>query len=207
MTAAVPTTRDRILDAAVELLASHGLKRLAQPQVAKAAGVPQGHLTYYFPKRADLLGAVAHRYAEQVLEQLRRFLEARGQDAPLDLDAMLAFASEVMGDRQRTRMLLGLLVESEDDPALRELLVQNAALVRAAVGQMLGGRDADDPLILVLQSALWGLGVQHLLLGERRKPEEFRRLVDQLGAVFGPLVETRPPARPARRRITPKERS
>ena len=60
--------RERILDAAVKLLETSGVSKLAQPQVAKEAGVPPGHLTYYFPKRLDLLSAVASRFVTMLRE-------------------------------------------------------------------------------------------------------------------------------------------
>ena len=50
--------RDRLLAAALALLREQSLTGLTQPRVAKAAGVSQSHLTYYFPTRADLLRAV-----------------------------------------------------------------------------------------------------------------------------------------------------
>ena len=54
--------RDRILEAALRLLAEAGAHELTQPKVAKAAGVRQSHLTYYFPTRGELLQEVA-RYS------------------------------------------------------------------------------------------------------------------------------------------------
>ncbi|WP_454916872.1 TetR family transcriptional regulator [Xanthobacter sediminis] len=56
--------RERLLMAAVGLVREHGLPGLTQPRVAKAAGVSQSHLTYYFPTRADLVHAVLERAAE-----------------------------------------------------------------------------------------------------------------------------------------------
>ncbi|MDH3319882.1 MAG: TetR/AcrR family transcriptional regulator [Betaproteobacteria bacterium] len=55
--------RDRILEAALGLLAESGAHELTQPKVSKAAGVRQSRLTYYFPTRADLLQAVAQGIA------------------------------------------------------------------------------------------------------------------------------------------------
>jgi len=60
--------REKILASAVKLLEKQGIKKLAQPQIAKEAGVPQGHITYYFPTRADLLLAVADRSMQAVAE-------------------------------------------------------------------------------------------------------------------------------------------
>ena len=51
--------RQRILDAALGLMAEHGFMEVTQPKIARAAGVRQSHLTYYFPTRADLLKALA----------------------------------------------------------------------------------------------------------------------------------------------------
>src|SRR5881227_2373362 len=58
--------RERILEAALSLLAESGAHELTQPRVSKAAGVRQSHLTYYFPTRADLLVAVA-RHGMEIL--------------------------------------------------------------------------------------------------------------------------------------------
>jgi AcrR family transcriptional regulator len=51
--------RERLLEAALRLLAESGAHELTQPKVAKAAGVRQSHLTYYFPTRGELLQEVA----------------------------------------------------------------------------------------------------------------------------------------------------
>ena len=51
--------RSRILEAALGLLAENGAHELTQPKVARAAGVRQSHLTYYFPTRGELLQEVA----------------------------------------------------------------------------------------------------------------------------------------------------
>ena len=53
--------REDILDAAVRILRESGVKMLAQSRVARAAGIPQGHLTYYFPTKEAILLAVVDR--------------------------------------------------------------------------------------------------------------------------------------------------
>jgi len=62
--------RERLLEAALKLLAESGAHELTQPRVAKAEGVRQSHLTYYFPTRADLLQESA-RYS---IEKLAGFI-------------------------------------------------------------------------------------------------------------------------------------
>src|SRR5690242_11685644 len=58
--------RERILDAALGLLAESGAHSLTQPKVARAAGVRQSHLTYYFPTRGELLQEVARHSIEKL---------------------------------------------------------------------------------------------------------------------------------------------
>jgi AcrR family transcriptional regulator len=154
---ALPDRRERILDAAVDLLQTQGLHRLTQPQVAKHAAVTQSHLTYYFPRRTDLLAAVAQRYVASLAAELVA-------QEPGDLDGLLDFAARLVHDRKRTRMLVGLLVEAEEDAALHDQLVQSAAMMRAAVAEV-AGLPPEDPALYILQATVWGLAVQFLLIG------------------------------------------
>src|SRR5204862_155958 len=64
--------RSRILEAALGLLAESGAHELTQPRVARAAGVRQSHLTYYFPTRAALMQAVARHSIERLAGDLAR---------------------------------------------------------------------------------------------------------------------------------------
>lgn len=161
--------REKILDAAVDLLREQGARALTQPQVARAAGVLQSHLTYYFPKRNDLLLAVARHSTERAARELRVFLaaqpfaEAEGavQARVLDLTRHLA------KDRGRTRILLALLVEADDDPKLAEVIAEGVEVVRAVVALAIE-RPTDDPDVDLVLAALWGIGLQHFILGRRR---------------------------------------
>src|SRR3712207_5502484 len=86
-------TRTRILDAALGLLAEGG--ELTQPRVARAAGVRQSHLTYYFPTVTDLLQAVARHS----FEKLARELGAAGRK-PASLADAIAHGT---ADKKRVR--------------------------------------------------------------------------------------------------------
>lgn len=161
--------RERILDAALERLRAHGVKSLTQPQVAKAAGVLQSHLTYYFPKRTDLLLAVARHSTEAVALELREFLGAHGfPSADEGVRARVqALVTLLTKNRERTRMLLALLVEADEDPALKAVMVENVGYIRALVALAME-RPLDDPDVDIGLAMFWGLGLQHLLLSEAR---------------------------------------
>src|SRR5512142_1673792 len=95
--------RDRILEAALRLLAGSGAHELTQPRVAKAAGVRQSHLTYYFPTRAALLQEVA-RYS---IGKLAGLLEhAKPGALPQGIAAGAA-------DKRRARVMLGLVAAAD----------------------------------------------------------------------------------------------
>src|SRR2546423_15042118 len=90
--------RERLLEAAFHLLAESGALELTQPKVAKAAGVRQSHLTYYFPTRGELLQEVARYSIEKLAGQL-----AHGRPGAMP-DAIAAGAA----DKRRARVMLGL---------------------------------------------------------------------------------------------------
>ena len=64
--------RERILDAALAILAESGLRNLTQVGVANRARVRQSHLTYYFPTRDDLLEAVTARAVDGIATGFHR---------------------------------------------------------------------------------------------------------------------------------------
>ena len=163
--------RERILDAALSLLRDVGAKKLAQPQVARLAGVPQGHLTYYFPRKLDLLVAVGRRFTQMVKRDLAPFLGGPAWDAQDETarERALGFVAKLVRDRERTRMLLRLLVEADGDSELRAAMAEGAGFVRSVLAQTLG-KPKDDPDVDVALAMLWGLGIQHLVL--QRSDEE-----------------------------------
>ena len=57
--------RTEIVDCAIELSAASGFAEFSVLKVAKAYGIRQSHLTYYFPTRSDLMAAVADRLADR----------------------------------------------------------------------------------------------------------------------------------------------
>jgi len=54
-----------IVDCAIDLMAEVGFARFSALQVAKAYGIRQSHLTYYFPSRDDLLAAMSERLTKR----------------------------------------------------------------------------------------------------------------------------------------------
>src|SRR6185295_1027703 len=95
--------RSRILEAALGLLAGGGAHELTQPRVAKAAGVRQSHLTYYFPTRGELLQEVARYSIGKLAGQL-------AHSRPRSIADSIAAAA---ADKRRSRVMLGLVTAAD----------------------------------------------------------------------------------------------
>jgi len=153
--------RERILDQALKIAKEQGIEALTQPRVATAAGVRQSHLTYYFPRKADLLAAV---------------LQASHADAaeggePAEADAFAAAMKSLealMFDRNRMRFFLGVAIEASTEKNLRDILAAHARGLTEQIAPLFG-RTADDPAVIAFIDRLRGMGVRLLLEPDRKR--------------------------------------
>lgn len=199
--------RDRILDAAVSVLESSGIKKFAQPHIARIAGIPQGHLTYYFPKRKDLLSAAAGRFVGLLLSDLPQTLrkEALGKVQEGRAYAV-GMAARVVKNRARMRMLLSLVVASEEDPKLARDMADTVDVVRKLLERVLG-KDADPVDVELALASLWGIGLLHLVLEDSRPDAETDKLLKRLELRLGQLrAAQKPRAARAKDPKDPKEK-
>lgn len=74
-----PSRRTQLLDAAIRVIAAHGLRGLTHRAVQQEAGLPHGSVTYYFKTRDQLVFGVVDRITEleraqaaQVADELLR---------------------------------------------------------------------------------------------------------------------------------------
>jgi len=70
------STRDRILDAAEQLVQVHGFSATSIDAVLEAAPTSKGAFFHHFPSKADLGQALVARYARRDVEVLEQFLGA-----------------------------------------------------------------------------------------------------------------------------------
>jgi AcrR family transcriptional regulator len=162
-----------------------------QPKVSRAAGVSQSHLTYYFPTRGALLLAVARHAIGRVMARLHRAV-AQGGAGRVDRGA--AVLSAALTDKRNIRVMLGLIVASEEDrkikASLRGFVEDVRGVLRAELRAM--GAEPDDAAIAALHATAVGLAVLNLArdnAGSRREVEVV------VGRSFGRLVN-----RPSRKR-------
>ncbi|WP_336216311.1 TetR/AcrR family transcriptional regulator [Nonomuraea sp. LPB2021202275-12-8] len=107
-----PERRDRLRDAAIEVLASAGGRGLTHRAVDAAAEVPAGTAKNYFPTREALLGAAA----ERCLELYQRTRAAAAERAPTDREGLAVVLRALLGDvagAGRSRLLAYLELQAE----------------------------------------------------------------------------------------------
>jgi AcrR family transcriptional regulator len=152
------SVKESILASGIALLSEKGIAALTQPQVARAAGIKQSHLTYYFPTRADLMLGVA----EAVISSTLTRLSARMMDKPRRA-TLAATVADAMIAGVPPRVIIGLIVAADADPAIRRRLRKLIAHVRAQVQALLAkaGLAAGAEAALLFHAAVVGLAVMH----------------------------------------------
>jgi AcrR family transcriptional regulator len=74
-------TRERILEAALELFRKHGLEETTTKQISRKAGIAEGTLFNYFKTKEDLALFFFQKETDELIEWYRR--ESRLKSAPL----------------------------------------------------------------------------------------------------------------------------
>lgn len=150
--------KDAILDASVALLKDKGIAALTQPQVARAAGIKQSHLTYYFPTRADLLLGVA----EHSIGVTMAMVGARLRDKP-EPATIASFVTDMMINGIPPRIIIGLIVAADAEPGIRESLGEFLRHIRGRLREMLAaaGLAADPEAQLLFHATIVGLAMMH----------------------------------------------
>jgi AcrR family transcriptional regulator len=143
----------RIIEAALALLADGG--ELTQPRVAKAAGVRQSHLTYYFPTVTDLLQAVARRSFDTLAAE---FGAAPGGRRAASMALGIAAAA---ADKRRVRMMLGLVTAADRDRTLKPRMRAFVKELRGRIAPLLeaGGLEVGEAEVAFLHSVIVGCAV------------------------------------------------
>lgn len=72
-------TRERILTATLALFNEKGLSQTPTRVITQHVDISQGHLTYYFPKRTDILNALYRHYQDQLVVILATPTENSGK--------------------------------------------------------------------------------------------------------------------------------
>lgn len=177
---------ERILAAALQLVETQGIAALSQARVAAAAGLRQSHLTYYFPTRKHLLLAIVQGIHEEMRQGLSPMTVPAG-GVPMSLAQMRVFLVSRVREPLMGRLLLALMAAADEDPSLRQWLLEFDAevrdLVRADVVRLGLSPSADD--VALFCACLLGAGLMGAQAEGMTAVRHFERIV---GMAFDRLV-------------------
>ena len=114
-----PDRKSRIIDAAIEVIADHGVAGTTSRLIAAAADVPLGSLTYHFDGLDDLLTQAFQRFAERISPRYEAHFD-RVRDAAGFLDAVTdLISSDGAQDTREWAVAYELYLAALRKPALR----------------------------------------------------------------------------------------
>ncbi|KKL35418.1 hypothetical protein WR30_17005 [Burkholderia contaminans FFH2055] len=180
------SSRDRLLDAAAELVASQGIQNLTIEAVAAAAKVTKAGLVYHFKTRDDLLAALIERVVGELdMLDLRAQEALEADDSAKPLKSSMAELSKLTFDMPEDRRLLlaNLLAATSLYPHLAGPVRDFYSRSYARVAQ--SGPDAGQVLALVV--ALDGIALLEVLNLHRFTPEQRQVLRDTLESAIRKL--------------------
>lgn len=154
----VQSTRDRALDAAIQLLGTQGVRALTHRRVDAAASLPAGSTSNWFRTRAALIQGVVERMVDVELPQVTDL--AAPSSVQQLIDRVCEFYDFLVGpNRTATAARLALIVEAGHDEQVRSTLARGRATFEAPVHSMFAAVGARDPELAtdVLAACLQGL--------------------------------------------------
>jgi TetR/AcrR family transcriptional repressor of nem operon len=123
-----PDTRERQIQAAMELFVFHGYRNTGLAQIARKAGVLPGSLYYFFPTKEDLLHATLERRKELLYPEVLQAIWEKHADPIERVYGLLAgYRSMLEMTEFKHGCPIGNLVleVAETHPRARTLLAQN----------------------------------------------------------------------------------
>jgi DNA-binding transcriptional regulator YbjK len=156
-----PDRRQRIIDAAIGVVARRGIAALSHRSVAAAADVPLGSTTYHFATLDDLLVAALRQLNGEWLAGFARWVDSLDPAAPLADEVTRLVEETLTGDRSRVELEYELYLAALRHEAVRPI----AAECLDAMVRLLSGRIGDVPTARAVVAFTDGLLLQHLLTG------------------------------------------
>lgn len=174
-------TRERLLAASIDLLASHGWAATTVGAVAAAAGVSRGAAQHHFPTREDLIAAALEHMIEKRLASVRgswEYLPPSGPERTLAVVRLIVdhYTSDLF------KAALHVWTAAASDPVLRDRVLPlelNMSREVLALSATALGRDAGEVGVRrALQTTLdlaRGLGLADVLSDDSERRDKVVR--------------------------------
>ncbi len=192
----MPDRREALLDAAITVVREGGYPALTQTRIASVAGMTQGHLTYYFPTRNDLVRAVAERIVRN------QFAMFEAQGLPQSVEEAVRNVTAFVIATETTRALATLMLAADAEPVAGEAFTTLASGMRQRATYLLAALtgDADSPEAIgshaldgrLLHATSVGAAVLALAEGDDADDEETERMLARLLDLLTPERATSP---------------
>ncbi|MCP3098695.1 TetR family transcriptional regulator [Myxococcus sp. K15C18031901] len=139
-----PERRDRIIDAALSVIAEGGVAGTSHRRVAERAGVPLGSMTYHFTSMDELLREAFTRFALRVSERFSARIAAAA-----DLEALVAAVVHLVHDDLAAGpddlvLTLELYTLAARQPAFRQITHEWMQRSREALGRLVDERKTHE---------------------------------------------------------------
>lgn len=180
------TSRAKLIDATIALLAERGYTGTSLPEVVRKAGLSNGALWRHFPSKAELMAAVS-------LEAEQRLIAST--DEPAGGDAIDRVVTQLLhwSDQPAMLAIVELLLASRGDAELKAALTELddrastmfVDVVRRALGPELGTHPHVRGNIRALGLTLYGLTLTHHLRSAAATADVRRDLRRIMHQAFG----------------------
>jgi DNA-binding transcriptional regulator YbjK len=170
-----PGRRDRLIDAAVTVIAEHGVAGATHREIARAADVPLGSMTYHFSSLDEILAEAFTRHAESVASVFdERLGAARDRSAAIEAVVELVCA-DLLGSERDLVLSVELYVAAARKPALRAVTQAWMGRSRRALE-----RHFDPTTARELDALIEGLVLHSALSTDPMTPEQLRHAIERL---------------------------
>ena len=154
---------DGIRAAALAVLVEEGYSRLTMRRIAAAAGITVGNLHYYFANKGDLLRDLLEHVIEGYLREFDGIRARVGQAPAAELEAILRYLVEDLGNRQTTLFFPELWALANHDAHAAALLDRLYVRARIVLNELIGALNPAltvrerEALALVASAGIEGL--------------------------------------------------
>jgi DNA-binding transcriptional regulator YbjK len=172
-----PARRQRIVDAALAVIAAHGTAATTHRRIAAAAAVPLGSVTYYFATLQDLLAAAFLQLAAQSAAAFRARLDAATDRAAACEAVTDIIADQLWADPRTLLLSYELYAFAARHPPLRAVMQQWMDSSRASLARFF------DPLTArALDALVEGIGIHNSI---DRAPLDRRAIREVVARIAG----------------------
>jgi DNA-binding transcriptional regulator YbjK len=164
-----------LLQAALHVVAEHGLRGLTHRAVDREAGLPEGSCSAYLRTRRALVTALTSYVATGVTEdceELARDLSACHLEDAQAIELVTSFFMRRLDERERLLARMELSLAAARDPELAAMLASNQQQLVELVGSILAARHKDHS---GERAATMVASFDGILLGALPLPEASRR--------------------------------